>query len=149
MFFADMGRGKSADKVGSSLEGVRGRFLQRLRIMVAFENVGHRAAIGYYVALEAPIAPKMLIQQRCVRASRLSVQRVVSAHHGLSLSFHDSRSKSGQVCVLHVVTRRLHIDGMPRGLRPTMHRKVFGGGHCLQILGIVALESGNECYSES
>ena len=94
----------SADQVHASLERHGHSLFRRSREAVPAKDVCGRSAIGNHVALKAPIAPQMFLQQRNICASRLAVQRVVSAHHGFRLAFHYRRAKRRQIGVLHVVS---------------------------------------------
>src|SRR5690348_4657271 len=84
-----------------------------------------------------------------IRAGRLSVYAVVSAHYGGSPSFHDSGPESRPVSLTHIAFAYSCVKTMALGLWSRMNRVVLGSGNNFQILRIVTLESFNKCHTET
>ena len=107
--------------------------------MVPGENVDHCTAIGNHIALEAPFAAQLILQQKLVRAARLAVDRVVRAHHRSCVAFRYSSAKRRQISIDLIVLAHIHIGHVPRRLRPAMHCEMLRSRNHPVVFRIVAL----------
>ena len=67
--------------------------------MVALEDINDGATVGNDVAIEAPLATKLILKQELIGAGGLAVYAVVRAHDGVGLGFSHCGPESRQVSV--------------------------------------------------
>ena len=82
------------------------------------EDVDDRAAVGDDVALEAPLAAKLILKQELIGAGRLAIDAVVGAHHGAGFAFGDGGAEGGQIGVELVVLADVDVGGVAGGSGP-------------------------------
>ncbi len=92
------------------------------------EDVDDRAAVGDDVALEAPLAAELILEQELVGAGGLAVDAVVGAHDGVGLALGDGGAEGGQIGVELVVLADVDVGGVARGLGTAVDGEVLGGG---------------------
>src|SRR6516164_2892056 len=92
---------------------------------MAYEDIGNRATIGYYIPPESPISAKVSFQQVVICAGWLSVHRVISAHYGTGLPVYNGHAERRQIGVFHVVLRHRHVDSMAGQLRSAVNCEVL------------------------
>ena len=111
---------------------------------MAVEDVDDRAAVGHHVALEAPLAAQLILEQELVGAGGLAVDAVVGAHHRVGLGLGDRGAEGGQIGVELVVLADVDVGRVARRLGAAVHGVVLGRGDDAVVLGIVALHAGDE-----
>ena len=116
----------------------------RRPVMVTGENIRDCAAVGDDISLETPLAAKLILKQELVGASRLTVDRVIGAHHRSGLAFHDGGAETRLISVEFIVPAHIHIRKVPCRFRAAVHIKVLGCGDHAVVLRIFALHAGNE-----
>ena len=126
----------------------RGLRLGRL-VVVAGEDVDNRAAVGDHVALEAPLAAQLILEQELVGAGGLAVNAVVGAHHRVGLALCHRGAEGGQIGVQFVVLAHHHVCRVARGLRTAVHGKMLGGGDDAIVMRIVALHAGHKGHAHA
>ena len=104
-------------------------------------DIAHGVAVRNDIALEAPLAPQLVLQKVLVGARRLAVDGVVGAHHRGSLALDNGRAKGRLVGVDLVVPAHVDIGKVTGRLRAAVHGEVFGGGNTQVVLGVVALQA--------
>ena len=139
---------RAAAQVGSRFNREGIRLFQGKNVSVALMNIADGPAIGNDVALEAPLAAQR-VQQKMIRACRLTMHGVVRAHDGIRVALHDRGAKCGGIRVGKIVRRNGHVEAMTQGFRAAVNGKMLGGGNRFQILGIVALQPGDESYANA
>ena len=117
--------------------------------MVSAEDVDHRIAVGYYIAVELPRPAQLVLKQKIVGAGRLAVDPVVSAHHRSRLALGDGGAERGKIGVFHVVLGNLDVDAVTRRLRAAVHGEMFRSRDHPVILRVVTLQSGDESHSHA
>ena len=100
------------------------------------------------MALEAPLFPEDVHQQRLGAAGRLAVDAVVRAHNGLHMGLLHRRFKGGQIGFLHVLGGGLRVELVADGLGAGVHGKVLGAGSGLDILA-VALHAFDKAHAQA
>src|SRR5258708_39413658 len=98
---------------------------------MSLKDIGYGPAVRHHIALEPPIVPEMLFEERGVRACRLAVQRVVGAHHGLGVAFGDGGAECGEVSVLHIMARTYDIDRVARAFGTAVDAEMLRSGNHL------------------
>ena len=116
----------------------------RRPVMVTGENIRDCAAVGDDISLETPLAAKLILKQELVGASRLTVDRVIGAHHRPGLAFDHGGAKGRRVGVQLVVAADVHIGKMARWLGARVHGVVLGGGDGQIVVGVLSLQAGHE-----
>src|SRR5690606_20387671 len=111
------------------------------RVVVVAVDVGDRVAVGDHVALEAPGAAQVVLEQQVVGAGRLAVDAVVGAHHRTGAAFHDRGAERRQVGVLQVVAGDVDIGRVAGRLGTAVHRVVLGRGDDVVPARVLALHA--------
>jgi len=124
----------SANDIHSGFENCGYAVLGIGRVAMSLKDVGYSAAVGYDIALETPIVPEMLFEERGVRACGLAVQGVLGAHHRLGVAFGDSGTECGEVSVLHIMARSYDIDRVARGFWTAVHGEMLRRGDHLDVV---------------
>ncbi len=89
-------------------------------------DIAHGVAVRHHVALEAPLAPQLVLQQVLVGARGLAVDGVVGAHHRACFALDDRRPEGRLVGVDLVMPAHVDIREVPCRLRAAVHGEVFG-----------------------
>ena len=97
---------------------------------------------------EAPLIAQALLQEVGAGAAGDAVDRVVDAHDGTGLRFHDRRLERVQVGVDQVVLADRGVEGMAQRLGTAVHGEVLGRGDGLQVARIAALHACDEGYGQ-
>src|SRR6266566_1764889 len=117
--------------------------------MVISENIANRIAIRDYVSLEMPGTTKCVLQKELICAGRLTIDRVVGAHHGIGMAFNNRCAKCRRVRVQLVVLADVNVGEMTRRLRPAVNSEMLRRRDNSKIVRIVSLHSGDERYSQA
>src|SRR6202043_2723808 len=116
------------------------RYCRRLRlsrtVVMAAEDVAYGTAIGNHVTGELPSAAQRVLEKEFVRARRLAVDGVVSAHYRTRVAFDHCRPKRRQVRVFLVMPADVDICEVSRRFGPTVHGKMFWSGDSEVVPGI-------------
>src|ERR1039458_7554354 len=112
--------------------------------MVARENIANRSAVGDHISLEAPLPSKLILQQEFIGARRLTVDRVVCAHHRSGFALDDCGAETRLIRVELIVLAHVHVREVARGLRTAVHNKAFGRRNYAVVLRVVALHAGDK-----
>ncbi len=139
----------AATRIGPGFDADSRRMLKVRCILVANSHVGDRRAIRSHIAVEAPVLAQNRLQQRGVRARRLTINRVIRAHHAACLRLHNGRAKCRQIRVFEIVWRRIDIGRMPCTLRSRVHRIMLRRCNRLVIVRIIPLQSLDKVDSEA
>ena len=129
------------DRQGRSLGG-------GVHQLVVQIDIADGAAVGHHIAVEAPLVAQDLLQKRVAGAADLAVGAVVGAHDGDGAPLADRGLEMGQVGLQHVALAGDGIEMVAVVLGPAVHDIVFGRGHQLQVLVIVALQAPHKDHAE-
>jgi hypothetical protein len=103
--------------------------------VVAVVDVDDGAAVGDDVALEVPLAAKLVLQQELVGAGGLAVDGVVGAHDGVGVALGDGGAEGGQVGVFSSCLLTVDVGGVAGGLGAAVHGEVLGSGDDAVVAG--------------
>src|ERR1700722_11386800 len=106
---------------------------------MALIDVANSAAIGNNVSGEVPFLAQDSVQQAVIRAGRIAIDAVISAHNGSRTAFANGSFELGQISIAQVVLVHHHVYRVASGFGPAVNGIVLGGGDGLKILGVVAL----------
>jgi hypothetical protein len=139
-------RGAVAVEAGLDREGAG--FGGGLRVLVARLDIAHGVAVARHEPLELPVPAQRAVEQGLAGAARHAVDCVVDAHHRLHAALDDRGAERGQVGVLEVVRRGLGVEAVPQRLGAGVDGVVLGGRRHDRMLGVVALQAGDEGHAE-
>ena len=74
---------------------------------------------------------------------------IVGAHDGIGAAIDDGGAEGGSVGVVEIVERNGNIEAVAEELRAAMNGIVFGSGDGFEVVGIVALKTGDEGDAET
>ncbi len=137
------GIGDSAVDIGTRFHGDRRGLGRIFGVVLEGIEVADGPAVGDDISLEAPLFPEDIVEIG-VGAGGVVTELVVGAHHRPDLSIHDQLPESREVGFEEVAVANVDIKGMADRLGARVDGKVFGGGHCFQVIGIVALKASDE-----
>src|SRR5215472_7076238 len=89
-------------------------------------------AVRYDVTFEPPLVAQSA-EKELVRAGWHATDGIVSAHHGIGMSFHDRGAKRGSVRVGKIMRRNGHIFAVAKSFRAAVNGKMLGGRNNLEI----------------
>ena len=111
----------NAFDIGAGFHGAAAALSHVRRIMVPDVHVGHGAAVADNIAIKLPSLAQMVAQQHGAGAGRSAIDRVVGAHHRLGVRLSHRSAKGGQISVLKIVRRDIHVKAVPQQLRAAVH----------------------------
>ena len=120
-----MPRPVTAFEIGAGFNGSGCRVGHVRGVVVSGVDVGDGGTVAYDVAAKLPRLAQMVAQKHGIGAGRHSINRVIGAHHGLGVRLGHRGAKSGQVSVLEIVRRDIHVEAVPQRLGAAVHRVVL------------------------
>ena len=116
-----------------------------LGIMMRTRDVADSSAIGNDMAGKPPSVAQNIGQEPRVQAQgTLFIDRVVGGHDGPDMSFLDGGLELGEIGFENVTDVGIDVEAAPSGLGAAVNGKMFGAGHLLEVVGIVALNAFDE-----
>ena len=102
--------------------------------------------VRHDVALEPPLGSENLLEEEGASAGRIPPEPVVGAHDRLGLPVDDGSSKRRKVRLPQVPLVHHSVEGVTVWFRTAVDGEVFGGGHRLQVEGMVSLHPTDELH---
>ena len=117
--------------------------------MMCRMEVLNSPAVRHNMSLELPLLTQYLFQKHLASAAGLAIGTVVSAHHRFYMRFLNAGFEGWKISLPQILLIDLCIKLMTQCFRAAVYRKMLGTGRCLQVLGIVSLQSLNKRYAQS
>jgi len=138
----------AAGEVGAGFEGERGGLIAGEDEAMGLMKIADGPAVGDDVAAETPILAKK-IEEKMVGAGGFAANGVVGAHDGIGVAVDDGGAEGGGVGVVEIVERNGDVHTMTENVGAAVNGEVFGSGDGFEVARVVALEAGDEGYTEA
>src|ERR1019366_5408082 len=135
--------------IHAALYGQRRSFRLGLGEMMIPKNVDDCLAIRNYIALKAPLAAQLILQQEVVYTGRLPVDAVIGAHHRTGFPLRHRRPERRQVSIQFVMLADFHVSHVAGRLGAAVYRVVLGSRNDTIIFWIVALHARDKRHAHA
>lgn len=112
-------------------------------IVMSGEDIAHRVAVGYDIAVKVPRASQGLLQQEAVGARGLPVHRHLGAQDRAGMPLHHRGAKCRQIGVIQTVQTDVLIDEVPHRLRSAIGIEVLRRGDRPSAAPVRAVHAGH------